>query len=533
MLACVALASGVAGDVLSQLRELDAAISAKERQMKVHKRASAVVHEPQLKSDTPMALDESGGEAEDKLRQLLIKMAKQREKKNGNVDARAPDMEAHLPHLFAHFDQDGDGEIDARELKHGLRSFGLSPHIAGQIMRRYDTGGEGTLRLRDFSRLAQLKKGSKKSAKKTRDCKPDDVDKGECVMVHHSLNVDASPPTANGPSTPTHLALEAQRAWMGPPRLWAPRAPWLPVAAVPALSPFSFLELSPRGGKGSKGGVLTAHDRAIQRMGGGFGGLLGGLGGGFGGGAGGRHGAGLHGGAAAREPSAPRAAPEFRRNRQLYKRSKYADSPRYAEVAESEAVARAEAALERRGVYSDMSAASAPLLPSLERMAAPHAPATGAASMGDVLPILPKDLERKATVQRQLARHGAPAPRAAEPQQGPLEPWQAVGLPQRQLWGADGGELRDSDLERRADPMASLGAAPAADPQEGVSVGPGGNVFTGLKLPPALVNGMNPTFTSMVHKPGSFHSRRVTGGRRRAMSVSAPGGFGYSGFGAF
>ena len=42
---------------------------------------------------------------------------------------------------------------------------------------------------------------------------------------------------------------------------------------------------------------------------------------------------------------------------------------------------------------------------------------------------------------------------------------------------------------------------------------------------------MNPVFSSMVHKPGSFHSRKVTGPRRRIMNVSPPGGGAYAGYG--
>ena len=71
------------------------------------------------------------------------------------------------------------------------------------------------------------------------------------------------------------------------------------------------------------------------------------------------------------------------------------------------------------------------------------------------------------------------------------------------------------DLER-APPRPILPEAPApaqaaTPPQE--------NLFPKLKVPPALVNGMNPAFASMLAKPGGFHSRQVTGARRRQLAL--------------
>ena len=77
------------------------------------------------------------------------------------------------------------------------------------------------------------------------------------------------------------------------------------------------------------------------------------------------------------------------------------------------------------------------------------------------------------------------------------------------------GAPRAADLER-APPRPILPEAPApaqaaTPPQE--------NLFPKLKVPPALVNGMNPAFASMLAKPGGFHSRQVTGARRRQLAL--------------
>ena len=60
-------------------------------------------------------------------------------------------------------------------------------------------------------------------------------------------------------------------------------------------------------------------------------------------------------------------------------------------------------------------------------------------------------------------------------------------------------------------PEAPAPAQAATPPQE--------NLFPKLKVPPALVNGMNPAFASMLAKPGGFHSRQVTGARRRQLAL--------------
>lgn len=67
-----------------------------------------------------------------------------------------------------------------------------------------------------------------------------------------------------------------------------------------------------------------------------------------------------------------------------------------------------------------------------------------------------------------------------------------------------------------------------------LSVGPGGDAFTELRIPAALVNGMNPNLHAYV--PGGLHSKTITSHRRRVTdrldnfrkninAVSPGGGF--------
>ena len=76
---------------------------------------------------------------------------------------------------------------------------------------------------------------------------------------------------------------------------------------------------------------------------------------------------------------------------------------------------------------------------------------------------------------------------------------------------------------RRRRAPAPRARAAAADPARGAGAGAGGDAAAGLfpklKVPPALVNGMNPAFASMLAKPGGFHSRQVTGARRRQLAL--------------
>ena len=56
---------------------------------------------------------------------------------------------------FYHFDTDRSGELDVRELKSALAKLGLESTGAEvvQIMRKYDSAGDGTINLLEFSKL--------------------------------------------------------------------------------------------------------------------------------------------------------------------------------------------------------------------------------------------------------------------------------------------------------------------------------------------------------------------------------------------
>ena len=60
-------------------------------------------------------------------------------------------------------------------------------------------------------------------------------------------------------------------------------------------------------------------------------------------------------------------------------------------------------------------------------------------------------------------------------------------------------------------PATNPAPAPASDAQP--------QLFPQLKVPPALVNGMNPAFAQMMRQPGGYHSQQVTRARRRQLAL--------------
>lgn len=66
-----------------------------------------------------------------------------------------PAVEAELRTVFANYDLDGDGSIDAREMRHAVRALGAPPAEAERLIEAYDTDGDGQIDFGEFAALVR------------------------------------------------------------------------------------------------------------------------------------------------------------------------------------------------------------------------------------------------------------------------------------------------------------------------------------------------------------------------------------------
>ena len=64
-------------------------------------------------------------------------------------------MLAELKEVFANFDLDGDGSIDAREMRHAIRALGGTPGDAERLIEQFDVDHDGVMSFDEFTALVQ------------------------------------------------------------------------------------------------------------------------------------------------------------------------------------------------------------------------------------------------------------------------------------------------------------------------------------------------------------------------------------------
>ena len=66
-----------------------------------------------------------------------------------------PAVLAELKEVFANFDLDGDGSIDAREMRHAIRALGGTPGDAERLIEQFDVDHDGVMSFDEFTALVQ------------------------------------------------------------------------------------------------------------------------------------------------------------------------------------------------------------------------------------------------------------------------------------------------------------------------------------------------------------------------------------------
>ena len=66
-----------------------------------------------------------------------------------------PSVQAELKKVFGNFDLDGDGSIDAKEMRHAIRALGGTPGEAERLIEEFDVDGDGQISFAEFTSLVQ------------------------------------------------------------------------------------------------------------------------------------------------------------------------------------------------------------------------------------------------------------------------------------------------------------------------------------------------------------------------------------------